>query len=163
MGAALIITLIILIGLAVGGYFLYNKLTSMYFSESFIFGEDEYAYQDLDKFDKFKDKLNEIEENDSIKFIKSIIDKNKDIVYPKLKNGYVIIWKCGRDTSFSKINKDLLMGNFDYSLSATFMYNKDKNMLQQIVFQENGTIVLNELKDTISEVKSFKDKLISIF
>ena len=148
MGAALIITLIFLIGLAVGGYFLYKKVTTMYFSESFMIGPVEYAIQDLDKFDKFKDKIYELDENDHIKFLKSFFDKNLNFIYPLLKNNLVLVYICGFDTSFSKINKSLSMNNFDYSVTPKYMYNNSTNELLEFKYNNNGTIYFGDFTET---------------
>jgi len=129
MEAGLIIALLFIIGIVVGGYFLYKKVTTMYFSDSFMIGGEEFAFQDIDRYDKFKDKLNELEENDQIKGIKSYLKKNENRVYPKLKDNYVLVYTCHNNTSFSKINRKLLGGEYNSeTMAAPFgMYNKDKN------------------------------------
>ena len=164
MGAvSVVLAILFIVGIVVGLYFLYKKFTTSYFSESFMYNNDELACQNLDQFDKFKDKLKNINEdddtNDYVKNTIAYLGMNVNLLYPKLKNGYVILWKCEKDSSFSKINKDLFNNKYNTFVNAQGIYNKSTNDFQILSLSQQGNLILspanvNQEQELITKIKS---------
>jgi hypothetical protein len=157
----LIILVFVIFAVGYGIYLIINKIKTLYFSKSFMIGDDEYAYQTLEMFDNFKNKINEIDEedNDILKNIKETVNKNSDSIYPKLKDNYVIIWKCGRDTTFNNISKNLLYGKVEHLIARVGIYKKSNNDLQLISFTQSGGIIFTSTSVENDEIRNMKEKL----
>jgi len=165
-----ILILFIIIIIAVSIYIVLKMNRKKYFSESFKINEDEYACQNLEQFNNFKDKLNSINqnntENDSdtehdsdTKLVLSNINRLESLIVPKLKNNYVLCVLINKDTTFNELSKNLLFGKFNSLLESGGLYNKDKNELLEIIKIENNNISLNELKDDEYGVLEMKNKI----
>jgi hypothetical protein len=159
-----ILILFILIIIAVSIYIVLKMNRKKYFSESFKINEDEYACQNLEQFNNFKEKLNSINqnntENDSdTKLVLSNINITESLILPKLKNNYVLCILINKDTTFNELSRNLLFGKFNSLLESGGLYNKDKNELLEIIKTENNNISLNELKDDEYGVLEMKNKI----
>jgi hypothetical protein len=159
-----ILILFILIIIAISIYIFLKMNRKKYFSESFKINEDEYACQNLEQFNNFKEKLNSINQNNTehdsdTKLVLSNINRLESLIVPKLKNNYVLCGLINKDTTFNELSRNLLFGKFNSLLESGGLYNKEKNELLEIIKTENNNISLNELKDDEYGVLEMKNKI----